>query len=202
MTEIGPRGYSGKRAFDVVFATVGVILTFPFMMLAAIAVKVSSPGPILYRAERVGHGESVMTVHKFRSMHASSTGPAVTAAGDPRVTAVGKLIRRFKIDELPQFFDVLRGEMSIVGPRPEDPRFVADYNEVQREVLQWRPGMTSPASLEYRDEEAVLAEAASSGVSYEQLAARKIVIDTSYMRRASLRSDVVIVLRTAWAVFS
>ncbi len=122
---------------------------------------------------------------KFRSMlvGAAASGPGITAHGDSRITSVGRVIRSTKLDELPQLVNVVRGEMSIVGPRPEDPRYVEWYTDAQREILRWRPGITSPASLTYRDEESVLAGAENLDAAYRVVMADKIAIDLAYFRQ-------------------
>ena len=132
---------------------------------------------------------------------AATSGPAITAAGDSRITTVGRVLRRTKLDELPQLLNVLKGEMSIVGPRPEDPRYVASYSRRERQVLQWRPGITSPASIKYRNEEAVLASMGGDVESaYVVLAAEKIETDLAYLQRRSVLGDLKLVIRTAIAV--
>ncbi|NND73422.1 MAG: sugar transferase [Ilumatobacter sp.] len=194
--------YVGKRAFDAVVAGVGLLLLSPVLIGTAIAVGLSSPGPILHRARRVGRNGEPITVHKFRSMRTGTSGTAVTAARDPRVTPVGRLIRRSKIDELPQLLDVVVGTMSIVGPRPEDPRYVAGYTPHQARILAWRPGITSPASIAYRHEEAMLVAADDIGMAYAEISAAKIALDLEYFERSTLVGDIRILLRTFSAIFS
>src|SRR5947199_4776782 len=115
-----------KRGFDLVVATVGLVIASPFILVAAVAIKVGSPGPAFFHGPRVGRGGRVFSIHKLRTMRAAS-GPAVTAGDDPRITGIGRVLRRTKLDELPQLLNVVKGEMSLVGPRPEDPRYVARY---------------------------------------------------------------------------
>jgi lipopolysaccharide/colanic/teichoic acid biosynthesis glycosyltransferase len=169
--------------------------------VAAVAVKLDGPGPVIYRGVRVGRGGAPFRLNKFRTMvpDAESSGPAVTAAGDGRVTSVGRWLRRLKFDELPQFINVLAGDMSVVGPRPEHPEFVARYDDSQRQVLTLRPGITSLASVEFSDEESLLA--GDNGQSYlDDVMPAKLALDLEYVRRQSLLLDLRIVGRTAGVV--
>lgn len=188
-----------KRAFDVVVATGLLLLTGPLWVLAAIAVKLTSRGPVLYRASRVGQYGRPFTLLKFRTMSidAAAKGPGITATRDPRVTGVGALLRRFKIDELPQLLNVLRGDMSLVGPRPEDPRYVSSYTPEQRLVLDVRPGITSPAAVAYRDEERLIEATDDVETVYlKQILPAKLTLDLDYVRRHSLWLDVVVIAKT------
>jgi lipopolysaccharide/colanic/teichoic acid biosynthesis glycosyltransferase len=192
-----------KRTFDIVVSLLALIVLAPVIVIIALAVRLGSPGPIFYRATRVGRGGRPFTLYKFRSMvaDADKRGPGITAAGDSRITPVGRVLRRTKLDELPQLINVLRGDMSMVGPRPEDPRYVALYTPEQREILSVRPGITSLASLRYRHEEAVLA-----GIDWEtryiqQVMREKLAIDLEYVRRANLWQDISIIVRTFLALW-
>ncbi|MDO5629401.1 MAG: sugar transferase, partial [Mobilicoccus sp.] len=151
----------GKRMFDVAVSAAGLVLSSPLLAGIAAAVRVDSPGPILFRQTRVGRGGREFAIHKFRTMHVQAPGEqrvSVTAAGDPRVTRVGRVLRRTKLDELPQLWDVLRGQMSLVGPRPEVPEYVAAWDPDRALViLSVRPGITDPASLAGLDEASELA---------------------------------------------
>src|SRR5437899_493607 len=148
----------GKRTFDFILAASGLVLLIPVLLVVIVLVKITSKGPAFYRQDRVGQGGRIFRIVKFRSMFAAAEkhGPAITSAGDPRVTPMGRLLRRSKIDELPQLWNVLRGDMSLVGPRPEVPRYVDSYSPEQRRVLTVRPGITDPASIAYRQEEHLL----------------------------------------------
>lgn len=192
-----------KRLFDVVVSGAGLILLSPLLLALALAVKLGSPGPIFYRANRVGCYGTPFKLLKFRSMviNADRIGPAVTGAADPRITRVGRFLRRTKLDELPQLINVLRGEMSLVGPRPEDPRYVALYTEEQRQVLNVRPGITSPASVAYRNEEAMLVGDDWEKHYVEQIMPAKLAVDLEYARNASLWRDVRVILGTLRALF-
>ncbi len=147
-----------KRTFDVAGALIGLVVTSPFVLLAAVAVKLESPGPAFYRGARVGLDGRPFNVIKLRSMRvgADREGPSVTVAADPRVTRVGRVLRRSKVDELPQLINVVRGDMSLVGPRPEHPDYVRLFTPEQKAVLSVRPGITGPAAIAYIDEEALL----------------------------------------------
>jgi lipopolysaccharide/colanic/teichoic acid biosynthesis glycosyltransferase len=192
-----------KRPFDLLASAIGLVFLSPLFALIALLIRLSSPGPIFYRARRVGRCGREFTLYKFRSMvaNADRQGPGITTAGDPRVTPIGRVLRRTKLDELPQLWNVLRGDMSLVGPRPEDPRYVALYTPEQRRVLDVRPGITSLASIEYRHEEAVL-----RGPDWEQRYIRevmpaKLTIDLRYVQQATLFTDLLIILRTLLALF-
>lgn len=190
-----------KRAFDLVASGVGLIVLSPLLLGIALAVRLTSPGPALYRARRVGRHGKEFTLYKFRSMvaNADRQGPGITAAQDRRITRVGRFLRRTKLDELPQLLNVLRGDMSLVGPRPEDPRYVALYTPEQRRILDYRPGITSMASLTYRNEERLLAGEDWERVYVEQVLPAKLAIDLEYARRANLRRDIALILRTVLA---
>jgi lipopolysaccharide/colanic/teichoic acid biosynthesis glycosyltransferase len=189
-----------KRVFDLVVATFALLLVSPLLLLAMLAVKLDSPGPVFFRQERVGRGGRVFRIHKLRTMRvdAPATGPAVTAHEDPRVTRVGGMLRHHHIDELPQLIDVIKGHMSLVGPRPEVPRFVAAYPPALRDVvLAVRPGLTDPAALEFVDEAALLERASDPERTYvEQILPRKLQTQAEYLRRATLASDIAVLGRT------
>lgn len=192
-----------KRLFDCTVALVGLLLLLPLFALAAIAIKIDSPGPVLYRARRVGKGGRPLAMIKFRTMTDGpdrDAGPRVTAEDDPRITRLGRLLRSTKINELPQLLNVLKGEMSLVGPRPEDPEFVAQYTEEQREVLCVLPGVTSPASVLYCNEERLLSYATASDSYLAQILPTKLRLDLLYVRRRSFLLDLDVLLRTGLAL--
>jgi lipopolysaccharide/colanic/teichoic acid biosynthesis glycosyltransferase len=189
-----------KRVFDFVIALGGLIVLAPIFAVVAALVKCDSPGPVFYAGDRIGQHGRPFKILKFRSMavDADRQGPPVTHRDDPRVTRVGAFLRRTKLDELPQLWNVLKGEMSLVGPRPETPSYVALYTPEQRRVLEVRPGMTGLPQLSYRDEEEHL-----SPDSWEQdyvnvLMPQKLALDLEYARRQSFALDVQILARTAW----
>ncbi len=187
----------GKRLLDLVGATAALALGSPLVLACAAAVRFGSSGPVFFRQRRVGLAGRPFDVLKFRTMKSGNAGPLVTAAGDPRITSAGRWLRRWKLDELPQFLNVLKGEMSLVGPRPEVPEYVAKYNAAQHTVLAHKPGITSPASLTFIDEEAVLAAQPDRESYYAAvLLPHKLEIDLEYCRTVSLAADLQILLGT------
>jgi lipopolysaccharide/colanic/teichoic acid biosynthesis glycosyltransferase len=192
-----------KRLFDILLAAVVVVVAAPVMAVLAVVVKLDSPGPVFYRAERVGLDGRPFRLLKLRTMVAGADriGPPVTAGGDPRVTRAGQWLRRLKVDEIPQFVNVLVGDMSIVGPRPEHPEFVAHYTSAQRRVLSIKPGITSLASLRYSDEESLLGGDASR-VYLEKVMPAKLALDLEYLEERSFRGDLEVILRTAKLIAS
>jgi len=192
-----------KRSFDVVFAMLGLVLLSPILVAAACLVRLTSPGPVLFRQERIGRGCHPFTIYKFRTMvaDAAQRGAAITCGDDPRITRVGRLLRKTKIDELPQLFNVLRGDMSFVGPRPEVRRYVDLYPDDYREILSSRPGITDIASITYRDEAAILARADDPQAEYVQtILPHKIRLAKEYRRKASLLFDLGLIVQTLAAV--
>jgi len=188
-----------KRAFDLLASVTGLILLSPFLAIIAIAVKIGDRGPILFRQERVGLEGRVFRILKFRTMvmDAERAGLQLTIGRDARVTQVGRILRRAKLDELPQLLNVACGEMSLVGPRPEVPKYVARYTSEQRRVLSLLPGVTDPASMKYADEADVLAHAADPERMYvEEVMPRKLQLNLSYAESATFGSDVAVILRT------
>jgi lipopolysaccharide/colanic/teichoic acid biosynthesis glycosyltransferase len=192
-----------KRVFDIAASVVGLVITAPVTAVIAIGVRTTSSGPAIYRASRIGLNGKPFTLYKFRSMRTTGAGEGtrITAAGDNRITGIGKLLRATKLDELPQLVNVIRGDMSIVGPRPEDPTYVSQYTESQKEILRWRPGLTSPASIEYRHEEDLLSAAGDLETAYASIMDAKIQLDLAYFSSSSLRSDVVVIFRTVRSLF-
>ncbi|GAB4576412.1 MAG: sugar transferase [Anaerolineae bacterium] len=190
-----------KRVLDVVGSAAALILLSPIMLIIALLIRLDSPGPIFYRATRIGQHGKPFKLYKFRSMvaDADQRGPGITTAGDNRITRMGRVLRRTKLDELPQFLNVLRGEMSLVGPRPEDPRYVALYTEEQRAVLKVKPGITSPASVHYRNEEAVLKGDDWERLYVEHVMPQKLALDLAYVHDGRLR--VVQDIRILWQTF-
>ncbi len=194
-----------KRAFDLLLATLGLLLLAPLLLAVALAVKLDSPGPVFFRQQRVGRGGRLFLIHKFRSMRpdAPASGPAVTVGLDPRITRLGHALRHWRLDELPQLIDVLQGHMSLVGPRPEVPRFVAHYPEaLRRRVLAVRPGITDPAALDFIDETDMLAGSADPEATYiESILPRKLALQAEYADAATLGSDLRVILRTLQRVW-
>jgi lipopolysaccharide/colanic/teichoic acid biosynthesis glycosyltransferase len=191
--------------FDVIVSWLVIILALPLWLVVALAIQLDSPGPVLYRATRIGKDGKPFTLYKFRTMvaGASRQGPGITRDGDPRITAVGRLLRKMKIDEMPQLINVLRGEMSIVGPRPEDPRYVRHYTSEQRRVFAVRPGMASPAFVRYRHEEEILAAAGDEMQDFylTTLLPNKLSMDLEYIQRQSLWFDLCVLAQAAMSLF-
>jgi lipopolysaccharide/colanic/teichoic acid biosynthesis glycosyltransferase len=192
-----------KRVFDLVGAGAGLLLLSPLMLLIAAVVRLDSPGPMLFRQERVGCGGRLFRIHKFRTMRDGAGGGQITVGADPRITRVGAFLRRTKLDELPQLIDVLQGSMSLVGPRPEVPRYVALYPDaVRQKVLSVRPGLTDLASIEYRDESEQLARAVDPEHEYVHVVLpRKLALAQAYVDQASLATDLRLILRTLRVVW-
>jgi lipopolysaccharide/colanic/teichoic acid biosynthesis glycosyltransferase len=190
-----------KRLFDLVVALGALLVLAPLLLLVALVVKLDSPGPVFFRQERVGRHGRTFRIHKFRTMRhrpPAAAGLPLTVGADPRITRSGAWLRRTRIDELPQFIDVLAGDMSVVGPRPEVPRYVAHYPPALRErALAVRPGITDPASLEFIDESERLAGAADPEREYvEVILPRKVRRAAEYAERATLASDLAVLWRT------
>ena len=196
------------RLFDVAGATMAGALAAPLWVLVAATIRVVDGPPVLYRSVRTGRGGTPFVLYKFRTMQTtratdSSRGPRITALGDARVTRVGTWLRRTKLDEVPQLWNVLRGDMSLVGPRPEDPWYTQRYSETQRCVLSVRPGLTSPATIAYRHEEAILAGYADREQAYvDEVLPAKLSLDLVWLEQRSLRADLGVIAATAPALFS
>ena len=191
-----------KRAFDIVVSGSLLLVLSPVIAVVAAAIAAERTGPVFFTQDRIGLHGKPFRIHKFRSMRASSGGPEVTTAGDARVTRVGALLRKSKLDELPQLFDVLVGTMSLVGPRPEVARYVELWPEAERElILSVRPGITDPASIAFRNESELLAEASDPELYYrEVLLPQKVAMYAEYVRTRSLLGDLRVLIATAWAV--
>ncbi|MBQ0958332.1 sugar transferase [Ideonella sp. 4Y11] len=193
-----------KRLLDLTVSALALLLLSPLLLLIALAVKLDSAGPVFFRQERVGQGGRVFRIHKFRTMRtdAERLGPQITVGRDPRITRVGHWLRDRRLDELPQLIDVLLGTMSLVGPRPEVPRYVAHYPAaLKAEVLAVRPGLTDPATLAHLDEAALLAAAPDPERAYiDEVLPRKLALQADYARRATLRGDLGLLWRTLCAL--
>lgn len=187
-----------RRLFDVTLATAGLLVTAPLWLLAAAGIWWSSPGPVFYRAPRVGKDGREFTLLKFRSMHQAAAGSPITAAHDQRVFPFGAWLRASKCDELPQLLNVLRGDMSIIGPRPEDPRLVRDYyGEAEWVTLRVRPGLASPGSIyNYTHGEATLSDEHPALDYGTRLLPLKLSLDRVYVQQASLFYDLRLIART------
>jgi lipopolysaccharide/colanic/teichoic acid biosynthesis glycosyltransferase len=192
-----------KRAFDLIASAAGLLVLSPLFVAVAAAVKIGDGGPVFFRQERVGRGGRVFRMWKFRTMVADADrdGVLLTIGADRRITPVGRVLRRVKLDELPQLFNVIAGNMSLVGPRPEVARYVALYTPEQRRVLELVPGITDPASLKYRDESRLLGEAADPEREYvHEVMPDKVRINLEYADRATVLGDVRLILATLLAL--
>lgn len=189
----------GKRLFDIVATIVGGILLLPIIIPIAIWIKFSSKGPLFYIQKRVGKDFKEFDLYKFRSMiiNADTLGPSVTSGDDPRITRVGKIIRKTKIDELPQLLNVLKGDMSLVGPRPEVMKFVIQKKIDYKNILTIKPGITDNAAIEYRDEETIMKQYKDKEKAYiEIILPKKIKLYNDYINKTSFKNDVLLILKT------
>jgi lipopolysaccharide/colanic/teichoic acid biosynthesis glycosyltransferase len=193
----------GKRIFDVVLAAPALAALCPVMLLIAAAVRITSPGGAIYKGLRIGRFGRPFRLVKFRTMRlgADASGPLVTGSGDPRVTSCGRFLRRTKLDELPSLWNVVKGDMSLVGPRPENEKAVALYTPQQREILNLRPGITSLATLKYRNEEALLAAGPALEEMYYRIMQDKLTLELTYLRKRSFALDLKILFQTVLALF-
>ena len=189
------------RWFDAASALLGLIVASPVLVIAAVLIAVSSRGPILYRQERVGRGGRRFTMYKFRTMRTGAGGPQVTARGDHRITAVGKVLRKSKLDEFPELWNVVKGDMSLVGPRPEVPRYELD-TELWREVIAVRPGITDPVTLVLRNEEDLLGQVEGDTESFyrDVLQPYKLLYYAKYLRERSGWTDLKVLCSTVFCV--
>lgn len=193
-----------KRLFDLVFTIPGVIILSPVLLVLALWIHFDSKGPIFFRQERVGRYGVPFRIFKFRTMvvDAEKQGKQITVGDDKRVTRSGEVLRHYKLDELPQLFNVLLGDMSLVGPRPEVPRYIAEYTEEERqEVLSVRPGITDSASIEFRSENEILGQAEDPEQAYiKEILPIKIKYYREYVQNHSILGDFMIILKTFKAI--
>ena len=191
-----------KRLFDISASALGLLVLSPLLALLALWVKCDSAGPVFFRQERVGLRGKPFRIYKFRSMRVDNAGLQITVGEDSRITRSGRFIRAYKLDELPQLLNVLTGDMSIVGPRPEVPRYVALYpEEARRLILSVRPGITDRAAIGFRDEERLLADSDNPERTYvEQIMPVKQRLYLDYVARHSVAGDVAILLQTVRAI--
>jgi len=195
-----------KRAFDIVAAGLGLLLLAPLLLLFSAAIRLDSPGPVFYRGVRIGRGGRPFRICKFRSMveNAENLGASSTGSSDARVTRVGRFLRRYKLDELPQLFNVLKGDMSIVGPRPQVEWAVRRFSEEERKVLELRPGLTDWASIRFHNEEEIIG---SSGIPDADEAYMKLIhpekmrLQLKYLEERSFLTDLRIILETFRVLF-
>ena len=193
-----------KRLFDFLFSAIGLALLFPLFLFLGVLIKLDSPGPVFFRQQRVGQYGRMFRIHKFRTMvcNADSKGLQITVGNDRHITKVGKWLRQSKLDELPQLLDVLAGNMSFVGPRPEVPRYVACYPpEIRDVVLSVRPGITDYASIRFKDESRILSLASDPILAYkDEVLPIKLAFAVEYVRARSFVGDIVCIINTIFAV--
>lgn len=195
-----------KWLFDRSVALIGLILISPVLLVVAILVKAKDPeGPVIFRQKRVGKDGKLFTIYKFRTMSAGSGGSSVSVAGESRITPLGAKLRHYKLDELPELWNVLKCDMSFVGPRPDVPGYADDLEGADREVLKLRPGITGPATLKYRNEEELLAKVASEGIdgyndpiryNDEVIFPDKVRLNLHYLRNYSFLTDIRMIFAT------
>ena len=189
----------GKRIFDLFFSLIGLVILSPLFLLIAMLIKLDSEGPIFFKQERVGLGRRLFNIYKFRTMaaNAEKIGRQITVGRDSRMTRIGRSLRKFNLDELPQLINVFRGEMSLVGPRPELPNYVELYSEEQKRVLSVKPGMTDYASIKFNKENEILAESSHPEDDYvRKIIPQKIILNLKYIDDQSLLLDFRLILRT------
>jgi lipopolysaccharide/colanic/teichoic acid biosynthesis glycosyltransferase len=191
-----------KRLVDLILALVGLVLLSPLLALIAIAILVSDGSPVLYTQTRIGKGFAPFTMYKFRTMQIKNEGPQITSQGDPRVTRVGQALRSVKLDELPQLINVAKGDMALVGPRPEVPQYVEHFRQDFAVILTVRPGITGAASLEFRNESEILDSADDPHQTYvEDVLPEKIAIERQYVANRSMATDLGILTATITGFF-
>jgi len=193
---------NAPRWFDLGIGLAGMVVALPILAVAAVATRLGGDrGPLLYRATRVGEGGRPIVVYKLRTMAVAATGPAITRSGDPRITPIGRFLRRSKIDELPQLINVVRGQMSLVGPRPEDPMYLDWDDPLHRFVFAARPGITGPSQIAFRHEERLLEVADPEHLYRTEILPAKLALDADYLSRRSIGSDIRILAATLRAIF-
>lgn len=192
-----------KRLFDIVASGLGLLCLSPVFLILAVWIKCDTPGPVFYRQTRVGRYSRDFRLYKFRSMRIGADRQGLITVGghDPRITRSGYFIRKYKLDEFPQLINVLVGDMSLVGPRPEVRKYVDLYTQEQMHVLDVRPGITDPASIRYRNENELLAQAADPDKYYiETIMPDKLRINLEYVANHSFWSDIVLIFKTFWEI--
>ena len=194
-----------KRSFDLFLSLISLVISTPFFLLSMLLAKVQSRGPVFYKARRVGKDGKVFTMYKFRTMveNADQIGIGLTTHQDVRVTSIGRFLRKTKLDELPNLINVIKGEMSLVGPRPESPAYVKHYSERQKQVLQAIPGITGPSQIVNRNEERILKSKQDTEHYYiTELMPKKLELDLQYVAKRSFIADIGWLIMTFWVIFS
>lgn len=192
-----------KRFFDICMSIFGLIILSPIFLIIAVLIKINSKGAVFFRQTRVGLNGKEFKIYKFRTMvtDAEKKGMQITVGNDSRVTSIGKIIRKCKMDEIPQLINVLIGDMSFVGPRPEVPKYVEMYNEADKEILMIRPGITDIASIEYRNENEILGKSENPEKTYiEEVMPAKIKFNKEYLSNISIKYDIYLIIKTVVAI--
>ena len=193
-----------KQLFDFSLALVSLVVLSPVLLIVGLLIKLDSPGPILYKGDRIGQGGTPFKIYKFRTMfvNAEQVGPALTRSKDPRVTRLGGVLRKWKIDEIPQLLNILCGEMSLVGPRPESPGYIKYYTPAQQQVLQVKPGITGLTQVRFRHEETLLASYKHPEIAYiERILPQKLALDLEYIKHQSFILDIKLIIQTFLCLF-
>lgn len=188
-----------KRGFDFIASLIGCIILMPIYILIAILIKIDSKGPVFFKQKRVGQYGEIFEILKYRTMvvDAEKIGKQITVGNDNRITKIGKFLRKYKLDELPQLFNVLKGDMSLVGPRPEVPKYVELYNDEEKKVLNVKPGITDFASIEYRDENEILGKVENPEEYYINVIMKhKLTLNLKYINNNNIFIDIKIILQT------
>lgn len=189
-----------KRTFDILCSFVALCFISPLLLLVTLAIILSEGWPAFYSQARVGLGGKTFKLYKFRTMKVNIGGPPLTAAKDPRVTSIGRLLRRYKLDELPQLYNILVGEMSFVGPRPEVPRYVSLYQQEYSRILSIRPGLTDPASIFFKNESLLLKQEDPEKFYIETILPRKLQKNLEYVENRTLLGDIALIFKTLGAI--
>ena len=193
----------GKRIFDFIASLIGLILLSPFLVIIGVLVKISDKGPVFYRSKRVGQNFKPFYLLKFRTMvvNAEELGPSITKGGDQRITKIGKFLRKYKLDELPQLWNVVKGELSLVGPRPEVEKYISFYKDDYKEILKIRPGITDYAAIKFKNEEEILAKFEDVEKAYiENVLPEKIKLYKTYLNEIGFLTDLKLIFKTLWGI--
>jgi lipopolysaccharide/colanic/teichoic acid biosynthesis glycosyltransferase len=194
---------TGKRIFDLVLSIPSLIILSPVYLLSAILIKLDTPGPILFSQDRIGQNGKPFRLYKFRTMvkDAAKIGPPVTTADDPRITRTGRLLRKFKVDEMLQVMNIVKGDMSVIGPRPEVKKYIDIFAEEYKDILKIKPGMTDYALIAFRNEEDILSRFQNVEEGYiKEVMPKKIKLYRQYLSEMSLRTDIKIFFQTIWEI--
>jgi len=194
---------TGKRMFDLLLSIPSLIILSPVYLLSAILIKLDTPGPILFSQDRIGQNGKPFRLYKFRTMvkDAAKIGPPVTTAHDPRITKTGRLLRKFKVDEMLQVMNIVKGDMSVIGPRPEVKKYIDIFAEEYKDILKIKPGMTDYALIVFRNEEDILSRFQNVEEGYiKEVMPEKIKLYRQYLSEMSLKTDIKIFFQTIWEI--